>query len=62
MGLSLAGVGTRVYIAGPLTNDPASLEHWIEDPHSVSGQTVMPNLGVTGHDAVDIAAYLYSVK
>jgi cytochrome c len=62
VGPSLAGIANRVYVAGSLPNQPANLEHWVQDPHSVNEKTVMPNLGVTSQDATDIAAYLYSLK
>ena len=62
VGPSLAGLGSRIYVAGSLVNQPANLIHWIQDPHSVNEKTVMPNLGVTAHDATDIAAYLYSLR
>ena len=62
VGPSLAGLGSRIYVAGSLPNQPANLVHWIRDPHSVNEKTVMPNLGVTAHDATDIAAYLYSLR
>lgn len=62
VGPSLAGLGSRIYVAGSLANQPANLVHWIQDPHSVNEKTVMPNLGVTPHDAADIAAYLYSLR
>ena len=62
VGPSLAGLGSRIYVAGSLPNQPANLIHWIQDPHSVNEKTVMPNLGVTAYDATDIAAYLYSLR
>lgn len=62
VGPSLAGLGSRIYVAGSLVNQPANLVHWIQDPHSVNEKTVMPNLGVTAYDATDIAAYLYSLR
>jgi cytochrome c2 len=62
VGPSLAGLGSRTYVAGSLGNQPANLVHWIQDPHSVNEKTVMPNLGVSAHDATDIAAYLYSLR
>jgi cytochrome c len=62
VGPPLAGIGRRLYVGGSLPNEPANLEHWVRDPHSVNEKTVMPNLGVTARDATDIAAYLYSLK
>jgi len=62
VGPPLAGIGSRVYIAGVMSNTPANLVHWIENPPGVDSLTAMPNLGVTERDARDIAAYLYSLR
>jgi len=62
VGPPLAGIGKRMYVAGVLPNQPENLMRWVQDPHSVNEATVMPNLGVTPHDATDIAAYLYSLR
>ena len=61
-GPPLSGIGNRVYVAGVLQNTPQNLVHWIEDPPSVDEHTVMPKLGVTHQDAIDIAGYLYTLK
>lgn len=61
VGPPLAGVGSRMYIAGVLTNTPDHLVRWIRDPPAVDSATAMPNVGVTERDARDIAAYLYAV-
>ena len=58
VGPPLAGVATRVYIAGVLPNTPENLVRWLRDPPAVSPQSAMPDLGVTERDARDIAAYL----
>ena len=62
VGPPLTGVGDRFYIGGSLPNNAENLEHWVRDPKSVNERTAMPNLGVTTMDAMDIAAYLYSLK
>jgi cytochrome c2 len=62
VGPPLSGIGNRVYVAGVLQNTPQNLIHWIEDPPSVDEHTVMPKLGVTHQDAIDIAGYLYTLK
>jgi cytochrome c len=61
-GPSLAGMGSRVYIAGMLRNTPPNMIRWLEDPQAINSKTVMPNLGVTPKDAADIAGYLYTLK
>jgi cytochrome c1 len=35
---------------------------WIEDPVAIEPGTAMPNLGVTGNQAHDMAAYLYTLR
>jgi len=62
VGPTLASLRSRMYIAVKLRNEPANLEHWIANPHAIDPQSAMPVLGVSQADAVDIAAYLYSLK
>jgi cytochrome c2 len=62
VGPPLSGIRNRSFVAGMLNNTPDNLQHWIENPKSVNPKTAMPNLGVTGQDAADIAAYLYTIK
>ena len=61
MGPPLTDMGSRMYIAGRLTNTPQHMIRWIQDPRAVDSATAMPNLGVSERDARDIAAYLYAV-
>jgi cytochrome c len=61
-GPPLSGIASRTYIAGVLQNTPPNMMRWIENPPAVDEHTVMPNLGVTHKDAVDIAGYLYTLK
>jgi cytochrome c len=60
VGPELKDFSQRRYIAGRLANTPANLVEWIREPQQVDPGNVMPTLGVTQHDARDIAAYLYS--
>jgi cytochrome c1 len=62
VGPSLVGFASHSYVAGDLPNQPPNLEHWIQHPHSVHPDTLMPELGVTDTQARDIAAFLYSLK
>jgi cytochrome c len=62
VGPPLSGIGNRMYIAGVLQNTPPNMMRWIENPPGVDEHTVMPNLGVTHRDAIDIAGYLYTLK
>jgi cytochrome c2 len=52
----------RHYIAGLLANTPANLIRWIQYPQAIEPGTAMPNMGVTGQDARDMAAYLYELR
>jgi cytochrome c len=62
VGPPLNRIGTRVYVAGVLTNNPANIKRWIEDPPAVDPKTAMPNLGVKPGDLEDIVAYLYTLR
>lgn len=62
VGPPLAGIAQRVYVGGVVTNTPANLVAWIQNPRAFSPKTAMPNLGVRYDDAVDIASYLYTLK
>jgi cytochrome c2 len=61
-GPPLTGIGNRIYVAGVLQNTAPNMIRWIENPPAIDEHTVMPNLGVTHQDAVDIAGYLYTLK
>lgn len=61
VGPPLKGVGMRAYLAGRLENRPENLIAWVQHPRAVDPLTVMPELGVTGPEARDIAAYLYTL-
>jgi cytochrome c len=61
VGPPLTGLRNRTYVAGMLPNSAPNLTHWITHPKQVNPNTAMPTLGVTGPDATDIAAYLYSI-
>ncbi|MBV9396359.1 MAG: c-type cytochrome [Bryobacterales bacterium] len=62
VGPPLAGIAQRQYVAGLLPNDASNLQKWIENPHSVNPNTLMPNLGVTPQDASSISMYLYTLR
>jgi mono/diheme cytochrome c family protein len=62
VGPPLTGIGSRYYVAGVLPNTPSNLVRWIENPPGIDEHTVMPNLGVTHKDALDIAGYLYTLQ
>ena len=62
VGSPLDRFGDRVYIAGALPNDEVNLARWIRDPQAIEPGTAMPALGVSERDAVDMAAYLLSLR
>lgn len=62
VGPPLAGIASRMYIGGVLTNTPEHMVRWIMDPRAVDSATAMPDVGVTEADARDIAAYLYTLE
>jgi cytochrome c len=59
VGPPLNGLSNRIYIAGRLPNTPRNLIRWIRYPQQIYPGNVMPDLGISNHDARDIAAYLY---
>lgn len=62
VGPPLNGWAERAYIAGSLPNEPAHLIAWIRYPQAIEPGTAMPNLGVTEEDAVNMSAYLYTLR
>lgn len=52
----------RTMIAGELPNSPDNLARWIVNPQSIEPGTAMPNLGISGDKARDMAAYLYTLR
>jgi cytochrome c len=61
VGPPLDHFGRRSYIAGALVNNQDNLVRWIMNPQAVEPGTVMPDLGVTYNDAVNMSAYLLSL-
>jgi len=68
-------VGSNVHVGPPLRNlarrdtlpggRPNTLEHlvqWLRDPQAIDAHTAMPSLGVTQQDALDMAAYLQTLR
>jgi cytochrome c2 len=62
VGPPLTDFARRHYIAGRLANTPDNLVTWIMVPQSIEPGTAMPDLGVIESDALDIAAYLATLK
>jgi mono/diheme cytochrome c family protein len=62
VGPPLDGIGGRRYIAGVLVNTQENMVHWLRHPTEVDPLTAMPDLDVTEQDALDMAAYLETLK
>jgi cytochrome c len=62
VGPTLAGFGSRNFIAGSVKNLPDNLSRWIREPQQIDAATAMPNLGITAEQATHIAAYLYTLR
>ena len=62
VGRSLDDLGERQYIGGKLPNTQANLVRWIRDPQSIDPHTEMPAVGVSERDALDMSAYLLTLK
>jgi cytochrome c len=58
VGPPLTNFARRSFVAGVVENNPDNLMTWIIDPPSINPGTAMPAMGVTGEDALNIAAYL----
>src|SRR5690606_22622297 len=61
VGPPLAGIASRSYIGGVLSNSPENMVKWLLDPPAHAPGTVMPNLELTEDQARDVAAYLYTL-
>ena len=62
IGPSLKHIAAKYYLAGELPNSPENLRRWIQHPHSINPQTLMPDMNVTDGDAADIALFLETLK
>lgn len=62
VGPPLVKVGHQVYLAGVLPNTPENLIRWIRAPQEIDPLTAMPDLKVPQPQALDMAAYLYTLK
>jgi len=53
---------TLVLLLAGSPNAPEHLVRWLQHPRPVRPGTPMPEMGVTGRDARDIAAFLYTLR
>lgn len=61
-GPPLTRFGERTYVAGVVVNTQENLRRWLLDPQSVNPRTAMPDVGLTEVEALDIVAYLHSLR
>ncbi|MBH1964732.1 MAG: c-type cytochrome [Comamonadaceae bacterium] len=62
VGPPLSGMASRTRIAGVVDNTEAHMVRWLRDPNAVKPGTAMPAMGMTEQDAVDLAAFLASLR
>ena len=62
VGPPLVEFSRNVYIAGKHPNVPEVLLQFVRDAPSLAPDTAMPAIEMTDQQALDIAAYLYSLK
>ncbi|GAC1334962.1 MAG: hypothetical protein NVSMB26_18560 [Beijerinckiaceae bacterium] len=62
VGPSLDRIGTRVFIAGMLRNNPDNMVRWLKNPQAIIPGNAMPNMGLNDAQARDIAAYLADLR
>jgi mono/diheme cytochrome c family protein len=62
VGPSLDGFAQRSFIGGVTANRPANLMRWVRDAPSISPETGMPSMPLSEEQAVDVAAYLYTLR
>jgi cytochrome c len=55
-------MGRRTYIAGRLPNVPETMVRFILAPQDIDPRTAMPDLGLSEQEAIDVAAYLYTLR
>jgi cytochrome c2 len=61
VGPPLDDFAQRSLVAGIVPNTPAQLVAWLVDPPAIAPETGMPNMGISGPEARDMAAYLYTL-
>jgi cytochrome c len=61
VGPPLTDFAERGYVAGRLPNTVPNLVRWLQAPQRVEPGTAMPDLGLERSEALDIAAYLYTL-
>jgi cytochrome c2 len=62
VGPPLTLMGRRVFVAGLLRNTPQNLAAWVLEPQRFVPGNAMPSTGLTDSEALDVAAYLETIR
>jgi cytochrome c2 len=62
VGPPLTLMGKRIFVAGLLRNTPKNLAAWVLDPQRYVPGNAMPSTGLTASEALDVAAYLETIR
>jgi cytochrome c2 len=62
VGPPLTLMGRRIFVAGLLRNSPQNLAAWVLEPQRFVPGNAMPSTGLTASEALDVAAYLETIR
>ena len=62
VGPPLTVMGERIFVAGLLRNTPQNLAAWVLEPQRFVPGNAMPSTGLTPSEALDVAAYLETIR
>ncbi|WP_207462359.1 c-type cytochrome [Azospirillum sp. SYSU D00513] len=62
VGPSLAGFARRSYLAGSLPNEQDVLARWVRNAPALAPNTAMPAMPINEREAMDVAAYLSTLR
>ena len=62
VGPPLTLMGEQIFVAGLLRNTPQNLAAWVLEPQRFVPGNAMPSTGLTPSEALDVAAYLETIR
>lgn len=62
VGPSLRHFAKRSMIGGVVANQPGMLVRWVREAPALAPDTAMPSMPITEREALDVAAYLYTLR
>jgi cytochrome c2 len=62
VGPPLTLMGRRIFVAGLLRNTPQNLAAWVLEPQRFVPGNAMPSTGLSESEALDVAAYLETIR